>query len=162
MQSLTDVELHDIIEEQIINPSINEEIQTLVKSRKKWRTVTNISETLGQISIVASTILAFASGFYRCEMTLAFVAGSINVASLAFLKFGSYAANESIERNKLLNELLIRCDVKPMGQPTYSNETNGLNPVPRNVAQANVTQANVTQANVTPISSNDRVDIQIY
>lgn len=108
MPYLTDIELHDIIQNDIINPSILEEIKTQIASRNKWRKVSNVTETLGQLLIVASTILAFASGVYKCNDSLAFAAGCVGVASVSILKFSSYAANESIERSKLLNDLLSK------------------------------------------------------
>lgn len=149
--TLTAGELHNIIEEQIINPSVSEEIQTFVKSRKKWRKVSNVTETFGQLCIVASTILAFAGVFYRSEPSLGFAAGSINVASLAFLKFSTYAAGESSERNKLLNDLLIRCNVKPFEQqPTENNSQQSLVPE-RNIHY------------VTPnVSQEGDIEIQVY
>lgn len=150
LQSLTGGELHDIVEEQIINPTIGEEINSFVKSRKKWRKVSNITETFGQVCIVASTILAFAGVFYRSEPSLNFAAGSINVASLAFLKFSTYAAGESSERNKLLNDLLVRCNIKPLDQPTTNNTQPSIAPE-RNVHH------------VTPNVSNEGdIAIEIY
>lgn len=119
IHQLTSGELHTMIEEQVINPDITNEIKSLLSSRNKWRTVSNISETSGQVFIVASTMLAFASGVYKCNDSLSFAAGCVNVASISLLKFSSYAANESAERNKLLNKLLERCNVTPMPRPMF-------------------------------------------
>ncbi len=127
IHTLTSGELHNIIEEQIINPNITSEVENLLKSRSKWRKVSNICETVGHILIMCSTMLAFASGVYKCNDSLSFAAGCVNVASISFLKFSSYASNESSERNKLLNELLIRYNVSPMPQPTANNVEN--NPI---------------------------------
>lgn len=118
MHSLTAGELHTMIEEQVINPNMTDEIKSLLRSRNKWRRVSNISETSGQLLMLGSTMLAFASGVYKCNDSLSFAAGCVNVASISMLKFATYASNESIERNKLLNELLVRCNVIPMPTPT--------------------------------------------
>lgn len=126
MNTLTTGELHDMVEEQIINPNITKEIEGLLHSRSKWRKVSNISETFGHVLLMGSTMLAFASGVYKCNDSLSFAAGCINVASMSFLKFSSYASNESSERNKLLNELLIRCNVNPMPQPTVNEVENNI------------------------------------
>ena len=106
-------ELQQVIEEQVINPSIHNEIKSLVSSREYWRKIANITETLGNIFIAISTMFAFASGIYQQEKSLAFTAGCINTTSLALLKFSSYAGKESRERNDLLNNLLVRLNIQP-------------------------------------------------
>lgn len=124
MYNLTSGELHTIIEEQVINPNINNEIEDLLKSRNKWRKVANISETLGNLSIAAAAMLSFASGVYKYNDSLAFASGCVNVVSISLLKFSSYSAGESVERNKLLNELLLRTNVQPMPPPVYTLSSN--------------------------------------
>jgi hypothetical protein len=113
MYHLTEEELHTTIEEQVVNPDIKDNIINLLKSKNKWRKVSNIFETLGNGLIVIATILSFTSGVYKNE-SVAYAAGCTNVISLSFLKFGDYALNESEERNKLLNDLLTRVNVKPI------------------------------------------------
>ena len=110
---LTSGDLRHNIEEHVINPASDREIRSLVKSRNKWKKRSNITETLGQLSILVSTILAFASGVYKGEDSLAFAAGCVNAASLSFLRFSSYSFNESNERNVSLNILLNRVNVMP-------------------------------------------------
>jgi hypothetical protein len=117
MNTLTAAELHTTIEDQVINPDILDEIKSLLSSRNRWRKVSNISETSGQLFMIASTVLAFASGVYKCNDSLSFAAGSVNVGSIALLKFGTYALNESAERTRLLNDFLVRCNVVAMPQP---------------------------------------------
>lgn len=65
--------------------------------------------------------MTFSSSVYKNVVSLAFIAGSLNVTSISLLKFSTYASNESIERNKLLNDLLIRCNITPLPQPTTNN-----------------------------------------
>lgn len=114
MHSLTHMELHSTVEEEIINPDIHQEINSLLKSRNKWKRISNITETLGNIFILSSTMLSFASGVYSDNKSLSFVAGCSNVMSISLLKFSSYSSSESTERSKLLNDLLARCNVMPM------------------------------------------------
>ena len=108
MYYLTDIELQDTIHNDIINPNIKQEIENLLLSRNKWRKVSNITETSGNIMIVLATIFSFSSGVYKDIETLSFVAGCINVMSLSLLKFSEYSSKESEERNKLLNDLLSK------------------------------------------------------
>ena len=117
-------ELKQIIEEELINPNIKKEIEKLINSRNNWKNISNICETSGQILLVGSTIMTFSSSIYKNNISLAFIAGSLNVTSISLLKFSSYAAGESIERNKLLNDLLVRCNVSPLPQPINNNEIN--------------------------------------
>lgn len=113
--------MNSIIESQIINPDLNDEILKLLKSRNKWRVVSNISETTGHILTVAATILSFASGVYKCNDSLAFASGCVNVSAISILKFSTYASGESNERNKQLNSLLSRYNVSPLPQPMINN-----------------------------------------
>lgn len=118
MITLTANELHDNIEENIINPNINKEIEQLLRSRNRWRKISNISEASGNVLIASATILAFANGIYNCNSSLAFSAGCVNIASIAILRFSDYASGESTKRNNSLNELLIRVRVQPMPSPS--------------------------------------------
>jgi hypothetical protein len=79
--------------------------------------VSNITETTGQILTVAATILSFASGVYRCNDSLAFSSGCVNVSAISILKFSTYASGESNERNKQLNILLDRYNIVHLPQP---------------------------------------------
>lgn len=115
-QNLTSEELHNIIEEQVINPNLSKEIENLLKSRNKWRKVANINETLGNIFIAIAAILSFANGVYKYD-SLAFTSGCVNVISISLLRFSDYSAKESTERNKLLNELLLRINIQIMPSP---------------------------------------------
>lgn len=111
--TLTNDEVQTIIEEQVINPNINESITSLLKSRNVWKKISNITETLGHTLTVGSTILAFASGVYNID-SLAFVAGCFSIGSLSLLNFSNYASNKSNERNNSLNNMLIRINVQPL------------------------------------------------
>jgi len=113
MHKLTDIELHQTVEEDVINPDIRDNIIKLLTSRNNWRKVSNVFETSGNLLIVVATILSFTSGVYKID-SIAYAAGCVNIISLSFLKFGDYALSESEERNKLLNDLLLRVKVNPM------------------------------------------------
>lgn len=111
-------ELRTTVENELINPDIKEEVIELLKSRKKWKKISNITETMGQVLIAVSTILAFAGGVYDENTGLAFAAGCVSTTSLALLNFSKYSLGESNERNNLLNSLLIRINLQVFPENT--------------------------------------------
>lgn len=104
-------ELRNMVEDEIINPSIATEIENLIHSRETWRNIANGTETIGNILVAIGAMMAFAAGFYDHINSLAFVAGCLSTASISFLKFSNYAGKESIERNEDLNVLLRRIGI---------------------------------------------------
>lgn len=126
MQYLHINDLRNTVENELINPDIKEEVICLLKSRKRWKLVSNVTETTGQVIIVVSTILAFASGVYKDNNVLSFAAGCTGTTSLALLNFSKYALSESNERTNTLNSLLTHINitpVPPMGLTPNSPET---------------------------------------
>jgi hypothetical protein len=117
MNSLTEGEIQHIVEESVINPFILSEIKNLVKSRKIWKIVANVTETVSNVLVVVSAILTFASGTYEGNGILAFIAGSISVTSLALMRFSDFSNNQSKNRNITLNELLDKINVQQMPMP---------------------------------------------
>jgi hypothetical protein len=113
MHYLTETELRQTVEEDVLNPDIRINIINLLQSRNNWRKVSNIFETLGNLLIVIATVLSFTSGVYKNDV-IAYVSGCVNIVSLSFLKFSEYSLNESEERNKLLNDLLVRININPL------------------------------------------------
>lgn len=105
-------EMKQIIEENLINPSIVVDIETLLKAREKWRITANTTETVGHVLMAASTVLAFASGVFKNEY-LSFTAGCVNIISLTLLNFSYFAEKESKKRNDSLNGILSRVQNMP-------------------------------------------------
>ena len=117
MNSLQTSELHERVLNGVINPSIEGEVVDLMGSRDNWRKIYNITEALGHILIVVSTVFAFAAGVYNELSSLAFVSGCVSTISISLLKFSDYAAKESNERTSTLNKLLDRLDIKQLPKP---------------------------------------------
>jgi sensor c-di-GMP phosphodiesterase-like protein len=135
LAEISDTELQQFIENELINPNLLSECKDLLRSQKLWKNVTNYTETSSHICIVIATILSFASGVYK-EEALSFSAGCVSTISLSLLNFSKFANDESKERNKKLNNLLKRINIEPV-------------PIP--IAQ-------VHQQNQTPSNSLDVID----
>lgn len=133
--SITAGQLKNYIEEELINPIIETDIEKLIKSRNMWKSTSNICETTGQVLLVGSTILTFASSVYKNITLLSFVAGCTNVSAISLLKFSTYAANESIERSKSLNDLLVRCKIEPL--PISNNVATEVTPLLMGINKTN-------------------------
>ena len=149
---LTSGDLRHDVEEHIINPDISEEIKSLLKSRNRWKKISNVTETFGHFLILSSTILAFASGVYKCNDSLSFAAGCVNAASISFLRFSSYAFNESNERTTSLNTLLARINVAPLPNEINNSDTNTPVNTP-SVALRNDVQSDITPQSATSLNS---------
>jgi hypothetical protein len=94
MQNITSPELNTYIEEQVILPSIQQEVELLIKSKKVWFKISIVTETLSQICAAVATILSFSSGIFQYQI-LSFLAGSINILSLMLLLFSKYSTDKS-------------------------------------------------------------------
>lgn len=127
VQTISSGQLKNYIEEELINPNIENDIEKLIKSKNMWKSTSNICETTGQVLLVGSTILTFASSVYKNIVVLSFIAGCTNVSAISLLKFSTYAANESVERSKSLNDLLARCKIEPL--PISNNNPNEATPL---------------------------------
>lgn len=123
MYKIQNAELKQLIEEQLINPYIAAEIKRLAKTKEIWRRVANISEIIGYVFMMTSTILAFTSGVYSDNVILSYVAGCINIISLAILKFSNYAHSESSDRNDSLNILLSRLNILSLPNVSLTHNT---------------------------------------
>lgn len=120
------------INNEIINPTLIKEIKDLIHAREKWRKISNYTETIGNVLIIASTITAFAAGIYEPNI-VAFIAGCLGSASLSLIKFSMYANKEAIERtaslSKVLNHFNINSipDILPSNQGIAINNRNIIN-----------------------------------
>lgn len=125
-------ELRNMVEDEIINPSIATEIENLIHSRERWRNIANGTETIGNILVAIGAMMAFAAGFYDHINSLAFVAGCLSTASISFLKFSNYAGKESVERNEDLNILLRRIGINAV----YGSNNPGDSGIPHSDSHA--------------------------
>lgn len=75
--------------------------------RSCWKITGDITETIAHICIGASSIIAFASGFFGISY-LAFISGSLSTASVLLLKLSSYSMRESKERTEEINRILTK------------------------------------------------------
>jgi len=112
------------IEQEIIIPSLKEDIQDLAVWRVRWRRIGNHAETLAKLTSGASTILAFSSGSFNNEM-LAFVAGSLGTLSLLLLQYAKYAHSESKERDLQLNTYLRTLDIHEIARLPIADKEGG-------------------------------------
>lgn len=99
--NITNSELQTYVEEQVILPDIQKQVELLIKSKNIWQLISTICETLSQIASASATILTFSSAMYDYKL-LSFLAGSVNSISLLLLLFSNYANKKS---NLALNEL---------------------------------------------------------
>ena len=76
-----------------------------------WRFTSNLTEICGNIFILITTLLAFATGYFE-NYILAFVAGGVSTAAIMCFKFSSYASKESSERIKKINKILVELNIR--------------------------------------------------
>jgi hypothetical protein len=118
------------IEQEIVRPSIKDDIRSLATWRIRWRRIGNYAETIAKITSGTSTILAFSSGSFD-NKTLAFVAGSIGTLSLLLLQYAKYAHSESNERDRQLNAYLQTLGIHELAKLPISDKETAELPVDR-------------------------------
>lgn len=95
-------------EKKLIDEAYYRDLKYNLTSKSRWKFIGDVSETLSQICVGTSSVLAFASGFFEDIDILAFVAGTVGVGSLVLLQFSSYAMKESSERTQQVNVILTK------------------------------------------------------
>jgi hypothetical protein len=103
---------------QIIEPAYYLDIDSIIKSRRRWRICGHVFETISKIMIALSGILSFSSGYYTIPV-LGFLAGSSSTLSLACVQFSSYCFKESKDNTEELNKLLTKINLDTL--PDYDN-----------------------------------------
>jgi hypothetical protein len=103
---------------QIIEPSYYLDIESIIKSRRRWRVCGHIFETISKVMIACSGILSFSSGYYAVPV-LGFLAGSSSTLSLACVQFSSYCFKESKDNTEELNKLLTKINLDTI--PDYND-----------------------------------------
>ncbi len=97
--------LIDKINKELIEPTYYDDIKNNLYGRSKWKTISDITETISKILAGITTVLAFAAGFFDMSF-LSFMAGCLGTISLVLLQFSSYCSNESKERTIRANQIL--------------------------------------------------------
>jgi len=118
-----DNKIHEIIENSIVD-----DVDYIMKWRSRWYIIKNISAVISKISILLSSFLAFASNhFGRTDMS--FMAGSLSLASVALSQFSEFAkskhAKKTQEINKIVNSLGIDIHVPNIGSSNDEKLTLG-------------------------------------
>jgi hypothetical protein len=99
------------IQNEIITPTIKDEIQTFINMRQKWRCIGIGMETTSKIMLGVTSILSFSSAVIPCNSYLSFTTGSIATLSLVCLQFANYSFRESKISTENLNTLLTKFHV---------------------------------------------------
>tara|TARA_B110000908_G_scaffold165604_1_gene215349 strand:- start:1607 stop:2320 length:714 start_codon:yes stop_codon:yes gene_type:complete len=102
-----------------LNTTLEKDITDSIRSRFIFRKLGDVFETVAQVMTLASTITAFAAGYWDITL-ISFIAGGLGSCSLALLKAASYSHKESKERSDQLNILLDKAKIKMF--PSLINE----------------------------------------
>lgn len=126
----------------ILKPSIKEDIEDAIASRHRWLTYSTMSYSFAELFSLATVIVIFAAGFYG-DRTLTFVSGCCGVVASSLQRFGAFSNAKNEERTKQANELLASIGVNKslamldddVKDPSVGSEnTSAPNPVPNNTA----------------------------
>jgi hypothetical protein len=90
---------------EIVGPAYVRDVRDLSDGRYAWRKAHNACEAASKVLSGCSTVVAFAAGAYESK-SLSFVAGCLGTGALVVMLFASYAARESTERTRHLNDTL--------------------------------------------------------
>lgn len=90
---------------QLIEPAYYNDTEKNIRAREKWKSISDISQTISKILAGLSTVLAFAAGFFNITI-LSFIAGCLGTLSLVTQQFSQYSLNESKDRTLRINRIL--------------------------------------------------------
>lgn len=90
---------------QLIEPAYYNDTEKNIRAREKWKSISDISQTISKILAGISTVLAFAAGFFNITI-LSFIAGCLGTLSLVTQQFSQYSLNESKDRTLRINRIL--------------------------------------------------------
>jgi hypothetical protein len=105
--------LRDDVLKDIIVPDYKAQVASLVNWRSRWSKTSGATESLAHIALALGTVLSFAAGFFSTPY-LAFMAGCCSTVCLVLLRFSTYAASESADRNTVLARLLNFLGIAPV------------------------------------------------
>lgn len=104
---------HDFVEsitKKLIEPTYYTDIETSISDRKKWKIVGDITQVMSKVLSGASTILAFAAGFFQLSV-LSFVSGCLGTTALVLSHFSSFSLNESKKITAKINKILEKLGI---------------------------------------------------
>lgn len=101
---ISDEESREIIK-NIIVPNITKDIKQLSSTPRKWRNLSNLSQTLSHLSAAVGIIFSFCSAAYGIT-DWGIYGGIASTMSVILNKFSDYAKMESKERTDELNKYL--------------------------------------------------------
>jgi len=96
---------------ELIEPAYFNDVEKNIHSREKWKSISDISQTISKVLAGMATVLAFAAGFFNITM-LSFIAGCLGTLSLVTQQFSQYALNESKDRTLRINRILSNLHYK--------------------------------------------------
>jgi|LauGreDrversion4_2_1035121.scaffolds.fasta_scaffold446845_2 hypothetical protein len=108
---------------ELIEPFYLDDIESIIRNKKCWRTSGQVFETLSKVLVAIGGIVSFSSGYFN-DPILSFLAGSISTLSLATLQFSSFAYMENKKQSQDLNTLLrkLNIDVVPILERRFDSE----------------------------------------
>jgi hypothetical protein len=96
---------------EVIVPSYFSDIQSTMRDRTSWRILSNRVEFFSKILTGLATVIAFASGVYRTQEYLSFIAGCLGTTALVCTQFASYAKSESKKQTEITNKILTKLKI---------------------------------------------------
>lgn len=139
---------------ELIEPFYLDDIQSIIKNKKCWKTSGQIFETVSKILVAIGGIVSFSSGYFN-DPILSFLAGSISTLSLATLQFSSFAYMENKKQSQDLNTLLrkLNIDIVPILERRFESENSKVAPVlvPRVKKQSSVDEGLIISEFSTPL-----------
>lgn len=120
------MDIDDSLKEKILNlihETYYNDIEHNMTSRKGYKCTADVVKILAQVSLFASTIVTFVSGYYTPNI-LVFIGGGLGTLSLSLLRFSSYSIKESKKRTEIINTILKSLNMKEIVDIALDGSTN--------------------------------------
>lgn len=95
------------IKTELIQKTFYDDLKYNIRSKSRWKFISDICEAISNILAGIAAILAFAAGVFDYSL-LSFIAGCCGTSSMVFLHFSTYAMRESRERTHQVNKILSK------------------------------------------------------
>lgn len=91
------------IENEIANPAIEYDLQSAARWRDWWKKASGALETFSKLSFGSSGLIAFASGYWKEDTSLSFLAGAFSLGAFTLHSLSSYAIQNSNRETEKIN-----------------------------------------------------------
>lgn len=104
---IVNVDQSKIWMDQILKPSVEQEIMSIVKWKENWNRIAQWTEIIGKATQGISTVLAYSAGFFQEQnLILSFTAGASGTLAMVLIQYSTFAKKKSKVMESQIYEIM--------------------------------------------------------